>query len=391
MTTPDLLRIGDIDLVMLELTTRCNLRCTYCYYGRDNSHTNLDLGDDLIEPIAASLRALRVRRLGANGAGETTVHPRWHQYCRRFIDAGMSVHLITNFAKRFSTEELDVLSRLEFIQVSCDTSDSELFARLRRGADLQRLIDTRGAVRAHARNQGRQPPPFSWSCVVTDWSVKGLADFVKLGLLLQVRNYNFNDLAEFDGRAALDLQAPRRIVALDKSGLVEAARSIKAAIALLEEARADYNFHARLWESLIERIDRMAESGGVEAPAYAEPVQQPAGCTRQCLDPWRMLFIKANGDVLPCCARAAVGSLNAGASLEDIANCENIRALRGELLSGAVSEICRNCHVYPWVPVEVFRQQVAGFVDSSGSVFDGRRPDVHVEAVSPVPESSDGV
>jgi len=386
MTAPDLLTVSSLDLVMLELTTRCNLRCIYCYNGRDNSHTNIDLSDTLIESVLASLRTLRVNRLGANGAGETTVHPRWHLRCQRFMDAGIPVHLITNFAKRFSTEELDVLSRMQFIQVSCDTSNPELFARLRRGADLQRLIDTMGAVRAHARNQGRQPPPFSWSCVVTDWSVAGLADFVKLGLLLQVRNYNFNDLAEYDGSA----EVPRRIVNLDKHGLLEAARSIKAAIALLEDAHAEYNFHARLRESLIERIEQAAEQGSGAAAAIPQSAQQPAGCTRQCLDPWKMLFVKANGDVQPCCARTAVGSLNT-ASLEVIANCDSIRALRGELLSGELSEICRTCHVYPWVPIEELRQRAAGFVDSSEFALDGRRPTAHAEDVSALPESSDGV
>jgi hypothetical protein len=76
--------------------------------------------------------------------------------------------------------------------------------------------------------------------------------------------------------------------------------------------------------------------------------------------------VVSTGYVRPCCFGAApIGNLNDGRSLAEIANGEEARALRGQLLTGELGQECRNCNARDVVPVEAFRNRVADFLRNS--------------------------
>jgi Iron-sulfur cluster-binding domain len=64
--------------------------------------------------------------------------------------------------------------------------------------------------------------------------------------------------------------------------------------------------------------------------------------TRDCVDPWKYVEFRVNGDIAPCCVRKGVGNL-ASEALATILNGEPIRALRASLLGGALDRVCWNC------------------------------------------------
>jgi len=68
----------------------------------------------------------------------------------------------------------------------------------------------------------------------------------------------------------------------------------------------------------------------------------PEGMTRDCLDPWVYIEIRADGGIAPCCARGPIGDL-ATQSLAEIMNGEKARSLRYALLSGQPDRQCRDC------------------------------------------------
>ena len=66
------------------------------------------------------------------------------------------------------------------------------------------------------------------------------------------------------------------------------------------------------------------------------------GLTRDCVDPWKYVEFRVNGDVAPCCRRPGVGNL-ASQSLGEILNGQPVRALRASLLDGTLDQRCANC------------------------------------------------
>lgn len=66
------------------------------------------------------------------------------------------------------------------------------------------------------------------------------------------------------------------------------------------------------------------------------------GLTRDCIDPWDLIFVQASGDVALCCWSRPVGNLK-DASLAQIVDGDAARKLREGLLAGELDADCRDC------------------------------------------------
>lgn len=158
--------------VILELTTRCNLRCLYCALSQPEFHGR-DLDFDR-EAMIAELARLGVHNVQISGHGEATVVPRWHVVARALQDAGIRIQLTTNLAKRLSDEELAVFAVMQCITVSCDTVDPELFHKLRRPARFDQMLTNLARLKSVLAPRGPGRPFLAINCTFSDRVVDGL-------------------------------------------------------------------------------------------------------------------------------------------------------------------------------------------------------------------------
>ncbi len=79
--------------------------------------------------------------------------------------------------------------------------------------------------------------------------------------------------------------------------------------------------------------------------------------TRACLDPWNYVEITPDLGVKPCCRMQPLAKLNKD-SLNMGRNSPGFMALRKELASGELRNICKRCHIRPLVPVWFFRKML---------------------------------
>lgn len=89
----------------------------------------------------------------------------------------------------------------------------------------------------------------------------------------------------------------------------------------------------------------------------------PAGMTRDCLDPWNYVEIRADGAISPCCVRSPVGNV-ARQTLAHILHGTEIRALRYALLSGQPDDICRGCGLRGTISPTTLQSKVRGLLKS---------------------------
>jgi MoaA/NifB/PqqE/SkfB family radical SAM enzyme len=162
--------------LILELTTRCNLRCLYCALAQPDFHGR-DLEFDPAQ-IVRQVLELGIRAVQVSGHGEATIVPGWHKVARAFQDAGVTVQLTTNLSKRLSPAELEAMALMQCITVSCDTVDAELFARLRRPARFERMVENLVRLRAHLPARGEGRPHLAINCTFSDRVVDGLPDLM---------------------------------------------------------------------------------------------------------------------------------------------------------------------------------------------------------------------
>jgi MoaA/NifB/PqqE/SkfB family radical SAM enzyme len=80
--------------------------------------------------------------------------------------------------------------------------------------------------------------------------------------------------------------------------------------------------------------------------------------TRDCLDPWFMIYISADRTVKPCCPHGPVGVLSDDTTLTDILNGPEMRELRRSLLEGDLDGECASCPTRPLTDPESLRRKL---------------------------------
>lgn len=149
-----------------ELTSKCNLRCSYCPKGDLNKEAwnttpgrDLHMEDAAVERYIDSARIMGFKEIQLSGVGEFSFRPDWVKLGSRIRDAsGAQITIISNFHRIFDVEELDFLLSLYHIMVSIDTPDANLLKKVRKAVDLKAITSNMINLRARAIETGRRMP-----------------------------------------------------------------------------------------------------------------------------------------------------------------------------------------------------------------------------------------
>ena len=87
---------------------------------------------------------------------------------------------------------------------------------------------------------------------------------------------------------------------------------------------------------------------------------QVQGTTRDCLEPWRHIFVHADETVTLCCWSPPIGMI----SEPNVFHSEKAVRLREGLLTGDLADCCRRCIVRQWTSVEQQQQNVKIFLEA---------------------------
>lgn len=184
-----------IQRTMLELTRECNLRCVYCAVSQPFwIHKSMDLDDIKLSSIIDHLKSVGNKQIVMQGHGETTIVPKWDEYARLFLDNGFQLITCTNLAKSFSDVEIETLAKFVSITASIDTADPEKFAKLRRGARLDKFVSNFTRIK-EAGFSGT----WNFSCVLCKETIDDIKGLLFLGLDLGVNVFSFCNLTKIGG------------------------------------------------------------------------------------------------------------------------------------------------------------------------------------------------
>lgn len=378
--------------IHIEFTSRCNLRCTFCHASQPD-YNGRELDADTLKNIINEIKSRNPAVVSVNGHGETTIYKNWHQHCNQMLDAGIPLHVISNFAKEMSPDELHALSRFQSIEISCDTSDPDLFKRIRRGANLETLCLNIMRLRETAEKKTGHMPKLSFSCVVSDQNVLSLMDYVSFARSLGVGHFNFCNLTKYPD---LDhIANPNHITEMPIEMLHEAEISLTKTFEFLQHKGVPFHFQQGLLDSLREKIrsvktpptpvkQPVAASVAPVAPHRYSAGKQAAH-TRDCLDPWSFVQVQANRDILPCCWHEPVYSLGKNQSLSDVLNNQRMKKLRRELLTGELPWDCMSCPCRGWTTVSELQKKVWRYLNPGISGYlPHRAPVIEPDVLSPL-------
>lgn len=377
------------EIAHIEFTSRCNLKCVFCPVSQPG-YKSFDMDPEILNRISNTLKTRYPETVVVNGHGETTIYPRWNQYCDSMLDADMPLHIISNFSKKLSDDEIATLSRFQSVEISCDSHDPALFGSLRRGADLRTVCANLSRLQEARARSDRAAPSISFSCVVSDRNVLQLPEYVAFGKELGINQFTFCNLTKHpDVEGAVNA---RHITEMEPLLLPQARRAFEDSFRYLKKSNIQYFLQSGLLDSLEEKMKtavasesvppapslrpdastiRGANGNDVPSPENrAKPLRgewryssaRPESSTRDCIDPWNFILFHANGEVRPCCWQNPVLTLGKRQPVANAFNCTQVKKLRHQLLKGELSGKCLHCPSRGWTTPAALQKKVEKYL-----------------------------
>lgn len=337
-------------VLTVELTSLCNLRCTYCsvshpdYRGQTSTLRESD--------IVNLAQQLDCKKIQLHLHGESTVRKGWAELCQSLTSQGFELSLLSNLSQNFNQFEIEVLSQLD-LWVSIDTIDNELFKKMRRGSELGEVLRNLLRINAYRRKKGISHR-YKWNSVLCKETLSSLPDLIQAASELGVKFISFCNLTEIKGlEGATSLwkdinQVPFVISELKKN------------INLLQDLKIDFEFQGlpalseveTLNMSSLERnpiLGHLRRAHPFQASqAVSYPHELKEGQTRLCLDPWSRAVIHADLGVALCERMPPFTQLNE-LEIRKAISCEAAENYRSGLLSESIPSACRSCSKRPAV------------------------------------------
>lgn len=309
----------------LEVTNRCNLKCATCPQSWGMSEESADLTPETARSLLAQLPS--VRRVVLHGIGEPTLNPRLTEIIAIVKERRAYALFNTNgLLLRGRLLEQLVGSGLDEVRISVDAATPETY-RLVRGADMfSRVIANARALNDTKTRLGASSPRVSLWMTGLKSNIRELPDLIRVAADAGITEVYIQRLV-FSGRnlARSDEALFGQMGAQEVEGLRSAQRiALELGVTLRGSSEA-----------------MPAET----APATTD---RPWSACRR---PTSLMYITANGNVLPCCIApftdAPYGSLILGntgrKSLEEIWNGEQYGEWRSKMQSDEPPEACRGC------------------------------------------------
>ena len=260
----------------LEVTNRCNLACRTCPQFSGMAETSADLSLRQVQSIVEQLPA--VERAVLHGIGEPSLNAELPEIICYLKSRGAHVLFNSNgLALAGPRMRRIVTAAPDEIRISVDAARPETYQRVRGVNGLPRILRNLRAMLAFRDGTGSAAPALSLWMTLMRENVRETPDLVRLASAAGIAEVYVQRLV-FTGSA---LAQKEHSLFGDARG--EELEALQAAEALAVD------LGVRLRGSDEAQPAEHVATGG-SGPAYAA-----------CRRPWKLIYVTAQGNVLPCC------------------------------------------------------------------------------------------
>jgi radical SAM protein with 4Fe4S-binding SPASM domain len=318
------------DELYVEVTNRCNSQCQTCIRTFETLEPARDLTPDEFRSVVDQVPALR--RAVLHGVGEPLLNPGLAAMIGHLKHRPDPPYVLFNsnaLALTPSWQEALVASGLDEFRVSIDAAHPELYHRIRGVDAFDRVAANVADLARRIARAGGGPRLSLWFTAMHS-NLADLPDMVRLAHRLGVGEVYVQRLVFYGQGLARQEQSLFRAMQAAEQALLEQAEGLAQALGL-----------------------RFCASGSVSPHAsLLSPDGDPRPWSR-CRRPWSLIYVTANGNVLPCCfspfsTRDYPGLILGNVFQQPLAEIWNgaaYRRFRTALSSDAPPEPCGRCGV----------------------------------------------
>ncbi len=324
--------------VFLELSNRCNINCKMCAL-HDVKGGGTMMSWETIGSVAPLFRA--AHRLHAHGFGEPTLNRQMWPLLEMAKRERLYVDFFTN-GTLLTAERAELLVELavDEISVSFDGASKETFEWVREGASHEKVVGNIRYLAELKRRRRSEKPMIKVNFVAMKRNFAELAALVELAASFGAEEVEVKPLVTYDFLP--DMHGLEKVIeSAEDERVLEAAAEAAA--------RHRISFNVYLPRALPQRS---APSLGGDAPAGDGEERSEGGGYGFCWYPFRTVYIRADGNVKPCCYywdQDYPGSLRTH-SIDQIWRGEGFRSLRRQWARGEIPPGCRHCEQFKLRP-----------------------------------------
>jgi MoaA/NifB/PqqE/SkfB family radical SAM enzyme len=311
----------------LEVTNRCNLKCKTCpqFYGMGEQPADLTLNE--FQRVTAQFP--RLRRVVLHGIGEPLLNPHLPAMVAQLKQRGAYVLFNSNgllLRGRWPGNLIE--SGLDELRVSIDGATPETYRTVRGADGFRRILANLRLVATAKAERGASNPKVSLWMTGLRSNVGDLPELVRTAARIGIGEVYLQRL----------VYSERGLASRDEALYGRAGEAEARAVAEAERLAVELGVTFRGSGEVLP-AEQIAGSDGANAPR------------RACQRPWKLSYLTANGQALPCCIApftgAPYGSIVLGnvraQSVAEVWNGERYRAWRRALLSETPPAACMGC------------------------------------------------
>lgn len=300
--------------VQIESTSKCNLRCLECPHSREKGAGN-HLTVDGLKQILDWL-PFKLRNITLSGVGEPLLNPHFFSLVDILAERDIACDFYSNGTLISSTMSEAILQRdnITGISISCDSAEQNVFEKFRVGADFERWMMNISDFLTNRRDQ-RHDIRTKMLTVINKENITSLQDIVHMAADLGFHSSRFLDPIPIDEQAAAYIPSNSEISSI--------------------------NF---------KKMHKTGNSIGVDVTWMIRRDRVPPRAIPRCMQPWQYIFVRADGNIQPCCA--VFGKDKAGImgnvhrdTFSDVWNGKPFREFRKRSVDGT-NPLCRICPMY---------------------------------------------
>ena len=312
---------GEIALIptyiQLEPTVRCNLNCITCTRNKViGTYKKFDLSLEETDKIISFFPNLNSVKL--QGLGEPLLHPQIVPMLERFKQKKIRIWTITNGTLLNSEKYRHILlDYVDDVAISFDSVNKDNFNYLRRGADMDRII------------QGIK--------LLTEERNKRKSNLA-VGINFVISHQNYQELDQLH-QMAITLKVDYVTVADVENWMIPGEEEFKESAKFVAETR-------KLSPQIRKKVNRLRLrllKKGILL-GYKHCLKKLGNCYW----PFKSVFITVEGEITPCCLRMhkahSLGNIFELKSFEELWNSERYKAFRKSHLDKDTSNLtCSLC------------------------------------------------
>lgn len=319
-------------ILYLESTNRCNLRCGGCILYRGNQEPRRDLSLD--EAVMITDQLPELEKIFLHGIGEPLLNPELPDIIRRL--KGRDGYVLFNSNGTLLNDRMAcglIQNGLDELRISLDAATAGGYQKIRCSDKFEQVLENlRSFVRLQKRQRVAHPKLSLWFLGTRD-NIAELPGFVKLAAGIGIGEVYLQRLVYFQDDAGYGLARDRKSLQDSPGGT----------LALIEESR-----------DLAMKQGIQFNASGSARPGESLHGQAAADMPwTRCYRPSTLMYVTANGNVLPCCiapfATVDYASIILGnvfeQPLEEIWGDSGYTNFRKRHQSGAPPQCCRGCGV----------------------------------------------